>query len=616
MTGAMRAASHAALLALALAAAGCSSCNDGPPVPFGLDAGTGAPDDPGAAAPPAPSERPVGRSFAEGTRRVDVEGGALEVDGSIRALWAQDVDDDGDRDAVLLASGPPEAPVRLLHALRDGSAFAPLRELGHAPAAPEGCAIAEASLTPLGERWLVARATLGCEEQPSAARRELWVLDVESTPRALEHLAVLAPEGRAPGTVRLELSAEDRDEDAREDLVVAVSVARGGEPARIELPWLDRPSGLARDADEPESTLNARSRQALRHLLRRRVERGLEGSRAVLALHEVLCREPGRARLRVGETGGLSCGTSEGAGRAATTVVRALARQGNLLEALEALERMETPGLLIDDERREYARRAIAEAPATAGIALREGPEHRPPAWESSRVSALGFLDEDHVILRGPRPRVWNVATGEVEPLDPSQSELRLLDPSKRYAVAGVERRCAGHVLRIVPAASLVSGNVFGGTHATPLLEARDPPPGAPCPDLTPALRDDDGGWRVLGWAPQGVVAARGAELRVVPLDVSAQPAGEPEPLAGGTPPPAPLPPGPASSDGRFHAEVRGLGVVLHRTVPEPESTVLWPEGWAEREGAPSDPAASPSGRRVAVLRGGRVLLLERTGAD
>jgi hypothetical protein len=58
---------------------------------------------------------------------------------------------------------------------------------------------------------------------------------------------------------------------------------------------------------------------------------------------------------------------------------------------------------------------------------------------------------------------------------------------------------------------------------------------------------------------------------------------------------------------------VRGIGVIVHRIAPEPETFVLWPEGWAAREGDPSEPAIAPSGRRAAVLRGGRVLVLERS---
>jgi hypothetical protein len=605
----------AALALIGVASGGCSSCAEGPAVPFGLDAG-------GAAAP-TPEEgddghapaRPVGRAFPEGTLRVDVEGAPLASDGSVRALWAHDIDGDGDRDAIAIVGGPPDAPVRVIHARREGTAFAASRVLGHAPSAPEGCAIEQASIVPLGESWLVARASLGCEAHPAAAREEIWVLTTDRTPRALEHLAILASTDRAPGEVALELSTEDHDEDGHVDLVVSARVTRGGEPAVVELPWLDRPSGLARDANQPEATLNERSRDALR-LLRGNVAGALAGSRAVLALHEVLCRERGRARVRVGQTEGLGCGTSEGAGRAATTVVRALASRGELLPALDALAVMDEPGLAIDDERRDFARRAIADARAPGGVTLREGPAHA-AAWGTTRgqvvhTSVLGFLDEDHVLLRGPRPRSWNVVTGEEQALAPSQGELRVLDPSGELALAGVERRCEGYVLRILSASGIVGGSALGPTHSTALLAPRDPPAGAPCPDLTPALRADDGGFQILGWAPQGVVAARGATLRVVPLDLSGQAAGDPEELAPRTPPPAPLAAGASSSDGRFFVEVRGLGILVHRVLPDAETTLLWPEGWASRDGEVSDAAVSPSGRRVAVLRGGRVLLLER----
>ncbi len=594
---------------LALLASGCSC--DGEAVPFGLDAGRRAAHE----RPPAEVReraQPIHRAFGEGTRRVDVEGAALELDGSIRALWADDVDGDGDRDALLLARGSDGA-VRVLFARRDGAAFAEPRSLDDA-AAPAGCTLEEPSIDRLGDHWLLAKATLACAEEPAAARRELWVLGVERTPRALEHLAVLAAEGRAPGEIDVSLAAADRDEDGHEDLVVSVSttVAGTSEPASVELPWLDRPSGLARDAREPERTFAARARQGLR-ALRRHSNRALSTSREVVALHDVLCREPGRARLRVGDVDGIDCGRSEGVGRATTTVVRALAKQGHLLDALSALERMDEPGLAIGDERRQAAHDAIAEAPATAGVTLREGPAHAAPAWTAQRLSALAFLDEDHLLLRGSQPHVFVLSTGEQVEADEAKSELRILNPARSFAVAGVERRCDGYVLRIVPAAAIVAGQVVGATHATPLLAAREAPSGAPCPDLTPDLRGDDGGFQVLGWAPQGVVAARGAELSVVPLDLSAQPAGAPEVLAAGTLPPAPLAPGAATPDGRFFAELRGLGVVLHRVAPTREDTLLWPEGWAARDGDVSDPAVSPSGRRVAVLRGGRVLILERS---
>jgi hypothetical protein len=116
----------------------------------------------------------------------------------------------------------------------------------------------------------------------------------------------------------------------------------------------------------------------------------------------------------------------------------------------------------------------------------------------------------------------------------------------------------------------------------------------------------------VLGWAPQGVVAAHGDQIVVVPLTEQAQAAGPPAPLVDGTLPPAPLAAGAISSDGRYFVELRGLGVVVHRLAPERQTTLFWPAGWGERPGTIDDAAVSPSGRRAAVVRGGRVLLLER----
>ncbi|HEY8427779.1 MAG TPA: hypothetical protein VIL20_05370 [Sandaracinaceae bacterium] len=597
------------VLAALLLASGCDSCEGGA-VPFGLDAGRGATHD-REPADDRPRARPTARTFPDGTRRIDVEGAPLALDASIRALFASDVDGDGDRDAILLAAGA-DASLRVLFAQRNGSAFAEPRVLDDAPPA-EGCAIDAPSIEPLGERWLIARANVTCDATPAAARREIFVVGHDRAPRVLEHLAVLAADGRASGRVELSLASADRDRDGHDDLVVTVSVTPDGaaSPETIELSWLDRPSGLARDPAEPERTFAARARDALR-LLRRRPERALAGSRGVMALHAVLCREPGRARLRVGDADGLACGRSEGAGRAATTIVRAHAARGELLEALSALEVMNGPGLAIDDERRRAAREAIAAAPPTPGVTVREGPAHRPPAWSALRLSALAFLDEDRLLLRGDAPRIYTISTGQEQPADPSLAELRILDPAGAFAVAAVERSCEGYVLRIVDATTLVAGQAIGGSRSRPLLAAREPPAGAPCPDLTPALRRDDGGYRVLGWAPQGVVAARGRELSVVPLDVTAAPAGAPSPLASGTLPPAPLPPGAITSDGRYLVELRGPGVIVHRIAPPSPPALLWPAGWAEREGDVSDPAVSPSGRRVAVIRGGRVLLLER----
>jgi len=573
----------------------CTSCGpSGPAVPFGL----GEPDE-SSETTPEPEESPTGehqgqaRTFPAGTTRVDIEGAPLEDPGSIRALLARDLDADGDRDVVALVAGPP----RVLFWRRNGSAFEAPQTLGSAPAA-EGCEIDRADVSPLGDRWLVVRSALVCPEAPADQRIDHWVIDTDRTPRPLEHFATLGPQTAGAPDVDLELASDDRDEDGRDDLTVTVRVGDSDAPG-IVLSWLDRPSGLARDATEPEASLVERSRDALRRL-RRSPRQAMLRSQRVLDLHRVVCRESTHARLLVGGTAGLPCGRSDGAGRAATTIVRARAASGQALEALEALEALANPGLDINEERRTFARRALEDLPPTPGLRLREGPVLTASGASAVTLTALGFLDEDRVLLRGPTPSVWDIATDGTQPAEDGARAVR--DASGRLEVVAIERTCDGRVLRI---------STNGLPSTSPLLHPLEPPAGADCP-LTGPIARESGGWRLLGWAPQGVLAARGAELRVVPLDVSGRAAGASRTLSPSAPTPAPLPAGAISRDGRFLAQLRGPGVLLHDRRHDGEPELLWPEGWGSLDGEPTDAAASPSGQRVAVLRAGRVYLLDR----
>ncbi len=579
--------------------AGCSSCDGaGPAVPFGLDASgraRSAPDEVTAA--PA-AERPgEARQLPDGTERVDVDGAPLAPGGAVRATYALDVDGDGDRDALALVDGPPRA----LFLRREGAGFEAPVELARVPA-PEGCRVGDARLAPLGAAWVEGRIVLRCEASPAAERTDHLVLDTDRAPRLLERLAVLSAEGRAEGEVSLTLDRDDRDEDEHDDLVVGVRVGAADAPADLTLGWLDRPSGLARQANEPEATLVERSRDALRRL--RAVPReALDRSLRVLALHRALCREPGLARLVVGNVTGLACGDSDGAGRAATTVVRAHAALGETAAALDASASLDAPGLRVDDERRQFVRDALAAAPAIAASTLRVGPAVDVPPATGARLSALAFLAEDRVLVRGAAPVVWDLASGETSPAE--SGDRRVLDPSGHFRVAAVERSCEGQVL-VLEQNGLPAGS--------PLLAACEPPPGAACP-LDGRAREDDGGWTVLGWAPQGILTLRDAELRLVPLDLAARPAGPPRPLDPGTAPPVPLPPGAISADGHHVASLHGSGVRVQAVWPRGEPELLWPPGWGALAGEPTDVAVSGSGRRVAVLRAGRVYLIERGSA-
>lgn len=592
------------LTVFGLLLAGCSSCDrSGPAVPFGLEGASASGDRPTPEGPDDPDEGSdpgTLQTFDEGTARVDVDGAALEDErGALRAVYSRDFDGDGDVDAIALRDAPP----RLAFHRRDADGFADGASLGSVAAAP-GCSITEATIEPLGASWLHAQATITCPAEDDAdaggpERVDHWVLGTDRTPRTLEQLAWLSSRERAPGAVSLALSADDRDEDERTDLVARISVGEGDGATEVALTWFDRPSGLAREGGEPAATLVERSRDALRRL-RRQPEQAIARSRRVLALHAALCRAPGRARIEVGGVAGLPCGESDGAGRAAATIVRGHAALDQTAEALEALALTRQPGVRMTDERTRYVRAALEDLPATGELTSREGPAITTSFVEGVRLPAVGFLDEDRVVLRTATPSIWNVATGEIVPGGDHGRQVR--DPSGRLVVAAVERTCEGHVLRI---------HRNGIPTSSPAVDDAPPPVGADCPLRGPTSRDD-GGWQVLGWAPQGVVLHRAGSLRVVPLDVEGRPAGSPTDLDPGTPPPVPLPAGAIDPRGTYLASLNGPGVFVRQVGSSEPPTLLWPEGWGGIDGVVTDVAVSPSGRRVAVVRGGRVYLIER----
>ncbi|MGE0786224.1 MAG: hypothetical protein AB7S26_11085 [Sandaracinaceae bacterium] len=595
----------------ALLACGCD--DGGEPVPFGLDRGNGRvegpdPRDDGDDDPEPRREEPPGevRTFPSGTREVRLEGAALTSDSAIRGLWANDLDRDGDRDAVLLVEAPPEqGVVRILYATRNGSTFGAPRELGRAPSAPVGCTIGDVGFDSAGA-WVIARARVDCPD--AGPTHEYFVLSTQGSARLEEHLGVLPSSD--PVALRLAFGADDANEDGRRDLVVEVALGEHDGEERVNLHWLDQPSGLARSDEEPAHAFDERSRAALRQL-RGEPAQAVEASRAVLRLHRALCREAGAPRLRIGPTLGLACGSSEGAGRAITTIVRGLAAQRETLLALDAyaeLERLGGPAgaYAINDERRRFAREALASLPSSTNVSIVEGPTAHLDRPHAFTVSGLGFLDEDRVLVRSAPPQIWTVG-GETVPADPGANDTRVVDPQKRYAVASLEERCGAVRLRIVVPGELSLGAARSLPASTPLLYGSDE---APCDH---AWRDGDAGFVLLGWAPQGIVAMRGAELAVAPLDMRGEATGPPYLLEPGTPPPAPLPAGRTTIDGRFRVELRGPGVLLHE-VGAAAPQLLWPEGWGAREGALSHPAVSPTGRRVAVLSGDRVVVIERGG--
>lgn len=628
-----------ALGALTSALAGCDDCGSSHAVPFRADAGPVV-----VATPEPPPARPAfvavdGIVLAEGTRELAIEGAPIRVAaGALRGALPIDLDGDGDRDALIVSTDHAGAAA-LATAIREGAAFAAPRALGML-ALPAGCALGEVRMRTIAATYATVLVTPRCAAPtappplpgevgapsapvaaPLAGEAITFVVSLGAEPRIRERVQLLAESGRAPGVMALAVRVEDRDGDGSDDVVFDVELTAPGSAAaaRISLPWLERPSGLARDTHEPEAQLAERMTRA-RRALRRNPDNALALAHEVLALHGAICREPGLARIAVGASEGVPCRSSAAAGAAAAVATQALAKKGEILAALDAWATLDRAGTSVARADRDAARTAMEAMPAEAGATWRAGPTHAYRGGPDARLSALAFSPAgDALLLRGgPAASSWSVSDGSVSAAPPEAGDILLRDPGARLAIVDVHRTCRGFALGIVNAANVVEGVVVGRYLAEPLIAAAPVPQGSRCDGdvgtLTEAARLDAGGYFVLGWAPQGAVVARGAEVRIIPLDANGAAIGEPSVLAAGTPAPAPFPAGAATADGSAYAFATPFGVVLRELVPRARVVLLRPEGWAAAQGNPGDVAVSSDARQVAVEKGGVVYLIGRTG--
>jgi hypothetical protein len=209
------------------------------------------------------------------------------------------------------------------------------------------------------------------------------------------------------------------------------------------------------------------------------------------------------------------------------------------------------------------------------------------------------------VLVRGAQPRSVAIDTMTAEPTGVMGSMV-ISDPSARFAVAGLARSCEGLHLRIVHLGQIVEGVVSGPAVSEPLIARREPPAGAECPTLTPEQRADVEGLRALVWTEEGVLLAspRGV-LSVLPLDEKARAAEPARELAPGAAPPKATHESAWTPDGRFLALQTSLGIALHERASG-RTRLLAPPGQVR---AITDVALSPSGRSVAVVLGGRLLV-------
>jgi hypothetical protein len=555
------------------------------------------------------------QEFPGSTPNAEIDGANVTIVGAaIRAIGAWDFDGDGDRDALVMSADEAEIRGRLWTAMRGPQGFEAPSELDLTPRFSNRCAIARTTIRSLGPSIVLAELGFRCSESAHDVVEEIHSFVISgggSSPRVLEKFA-LQRGARDEGGDSIAIRAEDRDGDGHVDLVAELSFEAPGSDtlARVSLSFFDRPGGFAREPSEPEATMAALAEQA-RASLRREPERALGTASRAVSIWDAVCHESGHARFDVGNSRGVSCGRSGAAGRALALSAQAAARTRQSLLAVQAMERLERAAVTVRDRDRDAARGALASLGGEAS-SVHEGPLQSVDGERTLRRSVLGFLDENRILIRGSSPRIFDVSQGTEVPVDVvAQGALGIVSPSRAYELVAIERRCVGTVLVIAPVTRGIAA-----TQKTALVAPRRAPPRASCPDLTPALRADDDGWRVLGWAPQGVLLARQTELRLVPLDMNAEPMGEPIVLESGAVIPAPIAPGAATSNAHALAYSAPGGLVLVEFAPERRVSFIRLAAHGNTEGMSFDVAVSPSTARIAWIAEGRVWWLERPTAS
>jgi hypothetical protein len=588
------------LIALfALSLYGCARCSDEPAVPFKLNP---PPEMPQVDAPAQELNLGQTTAFPTPADRPKLGEQQLPLSG-VRTLYEIDLDNDGDRD-VLALSADATGHVQLAVLTRDGDAFAPPRPVpGFLSIEPAGCALGDTRFVPLSKGKSALRVELGCTGAAPPVAASLWLLELAATPRIYERLDVLGLDASGAPALSLSPRSVDLDADHHDDVALRVSARGALEADSLELTWLDRPSGLVRDVREPEATLSAWAAAAQSQIAKQPEVAIARAELGGTLAHEI-CRELGSPRLALAGVPGIPCGPLPSLSALSATLIGAYAKRGDIARAFDqyrSLRRSEPRPAQLD-----LAQAALAKLSGAPGVTLRRGPTVEPITQPRVHLPSARFLSDSSVYLHRLNSILWDLDSGAETPAANNADHL-LRDPSGQLIAAGIERTCEGLAVRIERAPPPGSDYTSAAPLASALLL-----PAASAPGCTRAShRPDDGGFTILGWAPQGLLAARGSEVRLVPLASNGRANGEARLLAPDSPRPAPLPSGPATRDGARYVEATPYGVLVYG--PNSSKVELWrPEGYLEIAKGPLEAAISPTGRRVALVAGGSVYVLER----
>jgi len=585
-------------LALLLVLCACETTEEAPRVPFKL----------GHVSPPElPDVEATGAAtsahhFDSPVDRPQLEQTATSFVGA-RSLLAVDLDQDQDRDAVALVTDPAETLV-LAVALRESSSFRTATRIQGLGLSAD-CEVDTANLTAVSSTKGLASIDARCGEPKQVMPKKKWLFGLETKPFVLERLEIMPAADPNTPTLNLSFSSADSDQDGHDDVLIDVSLSStSGVATQERITLLDRSPALTFDAQAFETALGVRAERAKGLLRKTPADAGNE-AKAVIALWTHLCRAADRPTLHVSGKPGLPCLPSKAAASARATWVSAEALQGHLREAIDGYVAL---SVLAPSEAKAAlgeATKAMSRIKPTVVASLTPGPELADTQDADLRLPNARFISDTLLLLQRQTPVIYDLTTQTETPA--GSSSTRVIDPSGGLALSALERRCAGISLRIERTSSEMPG--ASRVVSSPLLLARSVSP--ECVDTPQSVRRDTAGFRALGWAPQGLLLARGSEVRLVPLSLDGKPAGEARALDETTPRPAPLPAGRATPDGSHYAWLTPFGVVVFGAQNAPPA-LFRPAGWDAIGPSATDVAISPSGKQLAVLSGGRCYLLRQ----
>ena len=556
-------------------------CSGRKQVPFGLeDAGPDA-SEPATEVEEGAPELLVGESYGPDQVEVPVAESTLVLKAGY-ALAALQLELDGSEpaDALVVAAGPQE--IRLQAAYPRGLDVSS-RSIDSF-LVPAHCVEPTASIRQISGSLVAARVEHNCE---TGRRANVWLVTIEAQPRVRERITILPPNGQSSADIEIQIAVEDRDADGYEDVVANLRVGK----TAIPLAWLNRPGGFARDVSQPEASLKELADAAWASFGANPASANARAT-GVLDAFVALCRESGAARVGLSGAQGVQCQRSPATARAASVAVSAAIRSGGFIRALELQRWWQNPALAPSAEERSLVQAAWRKAKANAEATWRT------IDIEGGRAS-LSFRDADTLVIDGTSPRQVQLSSGTRTPLSAAELVPAIRDPSGRYFVRSVRATCAGFEAELGPIRSKQSHRAA--------LEKRSSKATCRTSIDRPATVFE---WAVLGWAPQGLVAASGDLLRVVPLNQFAKPAGRPIDLTTTSPLPAPIRGARITPDGARYVIPHPEGVVVRDWRNGGAGLWLRPADWDQVPGELRSIAISPNGRRIALQKGSEIRLL------